>query len=326
MPISFASLQGLLYVQAPCSHACCQPWQQCYVDRSVKVLTPRIIDSGYGLTNASDTKTPISGKRLESFVSTSEPSWGLSKTQLTKFRHVTAPTLSHLLAILLHPPPGFFPDDLTLLVVNGANSLVDLDFPRYQLAGPTKSEQQKWQAGRRYAILGSLISAMNKLAMINNMAVVVSTGCSTRMRPDSGLGAALVPGVGGAEWDAGIWTRLVVFCDFNARFVGLQKAQGKNLVSREEVGEVGRIISFDLAKGGGLLEVTGEESVSAIPLPLMPSKPSPVKPRKRNFDEIADSEDEDVDEYGWLETDEDTIAAEGANDAPSNKDDETEPF
>ena len=43
----------------------------------------------------------------------------------------------------------------------------------------------------------------------------------------------------------------------------------------------------------------------------MKLRASPVKPRKRNFDEIADSEGEDVDEYGWAETDDDAIAAEG---------------
>ena len=281
--------------------------------------------NGIRLTDASDAATSVSSKRLESFLSTSEPSWNLSKAKLDKFRHITVSTLSHLLAVLLHPPPGFIADDATLLVINGPNSLVDLDFPRYQPTAPTKTEQQKWQAGRRYAVLASLISTMNKLAVIHNIAVVVSTGCSTRMRPDSGLGATLVPGIGGAEWDASVWARLVAFHDFNARFIGLQKAQGKNLVSREQAGEVGRIISFNLNAGGSLLEATDHNCVDGVMLPQVPPKPSPVKPRKRNFDEVADSEDEDLDEYGWLETDEDTIAAERTNDEPSNQDNEAEP-
>ena len=194
--------------------------------------------------------------------------------------------------------------------MDGLNQVIDLDYPRYQIPNSNKTEQQKWQAGRRYAILGSLVSALNKIAVLNSLAVIVTTGCATRMRNESGLSAALVPGVGGVEWDGGVWNRIVVFRDFACRFVGLQKLHGRSQVSREEVGEPGHVIPFDITPDG----LAKERSVKpADGIAALQKKPisSPIKPRKRNIDEIADSDGEDVDEFGWAETDEEVFAADG---------------
>ncbi len=177
------------------------------------------------------------------------------------------------------------------------------------MTAPNKTEQQKWQAGRRYAILGSLVSALNKLAVLNHLAVVVTTGCSTRMRSDNGLGAALVPGIGGQEWDGGIWNRLVVFRDFSGRFVGVQRCQGKSLISRAEVGELGKLVSFEITAEGRVQErlalKPNDATITLHQKHKMTSAP------KRSFDEIADSEDEDVDEYGWVDADEHALTVEG---------------
>lgn len=210
----------------------------------------------------------------------------------------------------IHTPQRLISEKTSLLVIDDLHILFDLDYPRQQFTSATKTEQQKWQAGRRYAILGSLVSALNKLAVLNNLAVVVTTGCSNRMRPDSGLGSALVPGVGGAEWEAGVWNRLVVFRDFGGRFVGIQKSQGKSHISREEVGETGRLIGFDITSNGAVQERQAAKTADGATAALAKARISPVKPRKRAFDEIADSDGEDVDEYGWAEAD-DAIAAEG---------------
>lgn len=238
-----------------------------------------------------------------------------SEAAQKRFHHYTLATLSHLLALLLHPPPKFLPPDAIVLIIDGLNQLIDIDYPRYQIANTNKSEAQKWQAGRRYALLGSLISALNKIATINNVAVVVSTGCSTRMRHDSGLSAALVPGLGGVEWDGGVWTRLVVFRDFGTRFVGVQKCHGRSVVPREEVGEPGHVIGFHIDREAKVVDHANggiSADVSLPPQPLPQRRPSPEKARKRTIDEVADSEGEDVDEYGWAEIDEDAFV--GQND------------
>ncbi|KAF2774524.1 hypothetical protein EJ03DRAFT_304169 [Teratosphaeria nubilosa] len=257
--------------------------------------------------------TPLSGSRLQAMLDAdlSTRNQNLSTVSregcLKRLHYASLPTLSHLLAMILHPRPSFPPPDTSLIVIEGVNKLFDLDYPRAAITGANRSEQQRWQSSRRYAVLGSLVSGLNKLAVLNDLAVVVTTGCASRMRTDSGIGSALVPGVGGVEWDSGIWTRLVVLRDFDGRVIGLQKCQGRGLIPREEIGEVGKIIGFAIGKDGVLQDRQAQDGLpsSGIMAQLVRS---PVKPRKRTFDEVADSEGEDVDEYGWADADEDALA------------------
>ncbi|KAI7267667.1 P-loop containing nucleoside triphosphate hydrolase protein [Hortaea werneckii] len=270
--------------------------------------------SGKGVTWI-DADTPLVGKRLSTLLKSgdtddtqSSEDTSLLTDRLKRFRHHTAPTLSHLLALVLHARPDFPPEGTSLLVIDGLNTLIDLDYPRFAFAGTAKTEQQKWQAGRRYAVLGSLVSGLNKMAVLNNLAVAVSIGCASRTRSDSGLGSALVPGVGGGEWDSGVWTRLAVFRDFSGRFVGVQKCQGRSLIPRDETGETGNVICFEIFKSGKIRAKEVEASAQSTGVNVLRS---PAKARKRTFEEIADSEGEDVDEYGWADGDEDALPGSG---------------
>ncbi|KAI6803379.1 P-loop containing nucleoside triphosphate hydrolase protein [Hortaea werneckii] len=262
-----------------------------------------------------DADTPLVGRRLSTILKSGDTDDTQSSEdasrltdRLRRFRHHTAPSLSHLLALVLHPRPDFPPEGTSLLVIDGLNTLIDLDYPRFPFAGTAKTEQQKWQAGRRYAVLGSLVSGLNKKAVLNNMVVAVSTGCASRTRSDSGLGSALVPGVGGGEWDSGVWTRLAVFRDFGGRFVGVQKCQGRSLIPRDETGEAGNVICFEISEIGKLRPKEVETSAQSTGVNVMRS---PAKARKRTFEEIADSEGEDVDEYGWADGDEEALPGSG---------------
>ena len=104
---------------------------------------------------------------------------------------------------------------------------------------------------------------MNTLAAVHNIAIVITGGVVTKMRP--GLGALLVPAVSGTAWDEGVGTRICLFRDWglakikvkddgNAkkkdmevglRFAGVLKARGAP-VGRE--GGLGRIIPFIITK------------------------------------------------------------------------------
>ncbi|KAK3626296.1 hypothetical protein LTR56_019873 [Elasticomyces elasticus] len=249
---------------------------------------------------------------------------GIAATQdeIGKYRnnlmHYRVPTLSHLLAMVLHSQPDFPPSGTTTMMIRGLNTLIDIDYPRILFASAGKSTQQKWQAGRRYAVLGSLIAGLNKLAVLNNVAIVATTGCASRTRSDSGLGSALVPGIGGAEWDGGVWNRLVVFRDFHCRFVGVQKSQGRTLIGRQEIGETGKIVAFDVERDRSVRQQGPLSSLPSEGLRKSISR-SPAKPRKRYIDEVADSEGEDADEYGWAETDEDALTADTGVDEPTEQ-------
>ncbi|KAK5689986.1 hypothetical protein LTR97_012469 [Elasticomyces elasticus] len=263
-----------------------------------------------------DGSSPLVATRLDSAIEqrTSAMS-GIAATQgeIVRYRnnlkHYRVPTLSHLLAMVLHSQPDFPPSGTTMVVIRGLNTLIDIDYPRILFASAGKSPQQKWQAGRRYAVLGSLIAGLNKLAVLNNVAIVATTGCASRTRSDSGLGSALVPGISGAEWDGGVWNRLVIFRDFHCRFVGVQKSQGRSLIGRQEIGETGKIVAFDVEHDGSVRQQGPSSSLPSEALRKSISR-SPAKPRGRYIDEVADSEGEDADEYGWAETDEDALTAD----------------
>lgn len=241
-----------------------------------------------------DAATPLSGTRLKHVA---EPEF------MTRFHWTALPTLTHLLALLLHSADDFPPAGTQLLVIDDLDTLVDLDYPRQTaIASFAKSDAQRWRAGRRHATLGCIVSALNKLAAFNDIAVLVTTGCATRRRSDMGLGAVLLPGVGGAEWDAAVYARLAVFRDFNGRFAGLQKLRGTNHTGD---GGLGKIARFAVS-AEGLPEDFQTEPLQSS-LPVSKAGVSPVKPRKRTYDEIADSDAEDNDEYGWADVDEEQI-------------------
>lgn len=219
------------------------------------------------------------------------------------------------------------------MVIDDLHSIFEISYPRSRANtfSSHKSEAAKWAAGRRYGIMASLISALKKLAALNDMAILVTTGCATRVRPGSGLGALLVPGMGGAEWEAGISNRLVMFRDFklgswaqqqqnpeSARYVGLQKVGG---VAFSDQGETGQLVPFVINKTG-LQDVVDKDSTADVPVVTLAAS-SPSKRRKRPYAEIADATTEEGrDEYGWLNADE--AAAEGlVDEAALIEDDET---
>lgn len=253
---------------------------------------------------------------LDSLDNSKGPGPSTTKQPSSQFHYLSLPTLSHLLSQIIHPPSTFPPPKTSLLVLDNLNTLLDLDFPRTGYSSATRSEPQKWQSNRRYSILGSLITSLNKLALLHDLAVIVTTGCNSKMR--QGEGAAVGPGVGGSEWEAGIHTRIVVFRDFGGRFVGVQKVNGRNLMPLDPVSDIRNVIGFEIGAGGRLRErevdltsssshANQEVRAGAARKAVAMEQKLPVVPatvRKRVYDEIADSEeDEDVDEYGWAERD-----------------------
>lgn len=237
------------------------------------------------LTHLPDTSHPLSHTRLSAPPSPS-------------FHHLHTPTLSHLLALLLHAPPNrpFPPPTTRLLVLTNPHSLLETSNPRTPAPSTsTNSETYKWAASRRYALLGTLVSALNRLAAANGIAVLVTTGCATRALPGGGpLG--LVPGVGGREWEAGIWARGAVGREVGVpgRWVLVEKVAGaaRGALVGFAVGVGGVAVAVERDRG----ETEGKEAVAAAVVT------SPVRGRKRAAEEIADSDGEEEEEFGgWAE-------------------------
>ena len=180
-----------------------------------------------------------------------------------RFFHYTAPTLPHLLALFLHPTQSFPPPNTALIVIDSTSSLFDLAFHRTStyVASSTKSNQEKWAASRRSAIMGDLISKIGRMASLYDIAILLTCQTTTRLRSGIGLGALLLPAMSGVEWDNGIATQLVLFRDWppndvvklgvekerweKLRYAGVIKING---VLTTEEGRIDTVIPFSVEK------------------------------------------------------------------------------
>jgi hypothetical protein len=138
-----------------------------------------------------------------------------AKDLRSRFHHYPVPTLPHLLALLLHPPPSFPPTSTGLIVIDSISTLIESAYQRGHEDRSKKNDAAKWAAGRKYVVMGEMISKLGRIAAINNIAILITSQTHTRIR--SGLGALLLPAISGAEWDSGISTQLVLFRDWPPR-------------------------------------------------------------------------------------------------------------
>jgi hypothetical protein len=176
-----------------------------------------------------------------------------------RFKHYTTPTLPHLLALFLHPMPHFPPIGTGLIVVESISTLFDNAYHRTNYdRSKVQTDVQKWAAGRKFAVMGELMTKMARLATINNIAILLTSQTITRVR--SGQGALLLPAISGSEWDNGVSTQLVLFRDWapkrgtqlaeeeaekwhRLRYAGVIKVKG---VAMEENGRFDTVVPFSI--------------------------------------------------------------------------------
>lgn len=281
-----------------------------------------------------DAATSLYKPRLQEILTSCTENTPLAAADLLKrFHYFATPTVAHLLALVVHPPPRFPPAGTSLIVLDTISFLFDIAYPRNTNSKPyatTKNAQDasRWSSSRRFAVMGTLINSLSKMAAMHDIAVLVLSPTSTKMR-GGGLGALLAPAMTGLEWENGIATRIVLFRDwapavFSAmqgsqgvdetklqkiRFAGVVKSGGVNAASNE--GAAGPVVPFTIENSGMAEILLPSSSAADADAPSLQVLTSPVRrPAKRAYDEIADSEGEGSDaEYGWAEDDD--IAAEG---------------
>jgi hypothetical protein len=198
------------------------------------------------------------GSRLSDFLSQpplfdsekdSSPSTAVSRGRddlLKNFHHITTPTLSHLLVLLAHSSGCFPPEKAGLMVIDGISSLFAVAFPKTidvvdykQTPEKKKNDVAQWAAGRRWAVLGDVISSLTKLAALRNMAILLTSQATIKITPETG--AILHPFLASTAWDSGISAHIVLFRDWafqsskepchrvyvpKVRFAGVLKAAG----------------------------------------------------------------------------------------------------
>ena len=150
---------------------------------------------------------------------------------LKRFHHFTTPSLPHLLALLTHQSPFFPPTKTSLIVVDSISTLFAIAFPKTgenaatQQPTAKRSDAAQWASGRRWAVMGEFISKMGRLAATSNIAILLTSQMTTKIRSETG--AVMHPAISGTAWDTGISTRIVVFRDWIYQATNAARSQGE---------------------------------------------------------------------------------------------------
>src|ERR1700744_1714539 len=165
-----------------------------------------------------------------------------------RFHHYFAPSLAHLIALARHQTPKFPPPGTALIVIDDISHLFPLPFSR----GSSKTSSTPRTPTP--ALQLALLSDLNRIASSCNLAVVITSHVSTRVRQPNG--ALLVAAHGSKDWDDGFSSRLALFRDFppnvnspdpnlaRLRYAGVIKAYG---VSKLENDSISDIIPFTIS-------------------------------------------------------------------------------
>ncbi|KAL8869210.1 MAG: hypothetical protein Q9174_004441 [Haloplaca sp. 1 TL-2023] len=237
---------------------------------------------------------------------------------LSRFHHFVVPTLSHLLALLLHPTAAFLPKDVSLLVVDSISTPFQQAFVQAERQIDVKNAGKKtdtvqWAAGRRWAVMGELITALGKLAATRNMAVVLTSQTTTRLRLDSS--ALLHPAISGMSWEAGISSRILLYRDWHEKSEEVITQERIGLVSDLRWATVTKVcgrsmdgfgdgVPFTICDHGLDERIVSSQAMNVHEPAVLPQ--APLLKRKREGDEIADSDSDSGgiisdDEFDWVE-------------------------
>ena len=186
-----------------------------------------------------------------------------------RFHHVIIPTLPHLLALIVHPPQDFPPPCTSVLVIDALSTLLEGAYNPTSKgrSGAGKLDAAKWAAGRRFAVRNELVSKLGKLAVLRDIAILVT--CQTITRVRFGVGASLLPAISGNEWESGISTQIAIFRDWpperekdqqveegrwrRMRFFGVVKVGGTTM---DDNSGVGSVVPFTIDRVGISFSVT----------------------------------------------------------------------
>ena len=171
----------------------------------------------------------LSGLHVPEDEATSDPE--SVDDHLERLHHFTTPSLPHLLALLTHqslyPPPP----ETSLIVIDSLSTLFALAYPKTgenvssQQPAVKKSDAAQWASGRRWAVMGDIISKISRLATTWNIAILLTSQMTTRVTSEAG--AVLQPAVSGTTWDTGISSRVIVFRDWIFRTTDAASSQGE---------------------------------------------------------------------------------------------------
>ncbi|KAF3391772.1 Protein RecA [Penicillium rolfsii] len=229
-----------------------------------------------------DTGSPMPTSRLKSMAS-----------EIDNLIYFRAPTLPHLLALLLRPPKDFPPEATSLIVIDSISAL----FPSYFLSAAelkdrlaqgkiTDKPQLQWLLNRKWNVISDIATNLTRLAA-RNIAILALNQTHTKIKGQPR--ATLHPVVAGGAWETNVQTRIALYRDLpDMRLAEITKRAGRTMVVRL----AGLIVPFRIGSDG-LYEVEEPKSEEVL-------EPTPSRKRKAE-NEVADSQDEDSEEeYEWM--------------------------
>jgi hypothetical protein len=241
---------------------------------------------------------------------------------LEKFTCFTTPTLPHLIALLCHPSPSFPPNNTALIIVDSFSTLITNTYPRTldlpaatgKAQAGSKQDLQQRAAARKWSVYQFIVSSLQKLATLHNIAIVLLNQTATKMTP--GSKARLVPAVSSTAWDAGIGSRVLLFRDWGwdgkqVRLARVLKADGVVATTSG----ASNVVAFTIEESGlHSLPFPSTHTPGMFPHILTPVAPalstSSVPQKRKAVDERVDSADEDEgddEDYGWAAVDEEEL-------------------
>ncbi|OKL57138.1 hypothetical protein UA08_07466 [Talaromyces atroroseus] len=232
---------------------------------------------------------------------------------MNRFHHIRAPTLPHLLSLFAHPPPNFPAEGTSLLIVDSISAPFQSYFPnstelrsRLQTQGQghaqgTENQQKQatqWLLNRKWNVISDMANKLVKLATTTTtgattnrpkMAIILLNQTHTKIKGQPR--PTLYPAVGGGQsWENCVQTRIVLYRDWWSG-------------------------SSESSKVGGLRELRStQQEQQSIP------RSTPIlSVRKRKVDEVADSEDDNVedDDSEFVDGNEDDFQWDNAVDTGS---------
>lgn len=267
-----------------------------------------------------------------------------------KFDYLEILSLPRLLTLFLHPTDQLPAKGTCLIVIDDFSNFILGSFSNDPAkARPTapiavQEKLAKKAAGKRFQIRESLAAAMSKLAALRDLAILVLTGTTTNLKDGEQRGV-LTPAFASKAWESAVHTRIMLYRDFppdgvqlepdvlaqleaGLRYADVQKLARKQICTSQVpfVITAGGLQVVDLPDtidyGGPTMEGNeiSERRLSEPDLPPLPlGIEVPEVGRKRNFHEIADSEDDDSDSFSRNSSDADADGdgAENENEQPA---------
>ncbi|KUL85408.1 hypothetical protein ZTR_06973 [Talaromyces verruculosus] len=232
-----------------------------WIDTGSPIPTPRLRD--LLINNLKSSTTTTNDEATEEELDTK------LNDCITRFIHIRAHSLPHLLSLFTHPPPTFPPKETSLIVIDTISAPYQSYFPnatelksRLGLkpaptpqdqgsglpgpgSGPAQAHQLQWLLNRKWNVTSDMINRISKLAAVHNLAVVLLNQTHTKIK---GLPRpTLYPALAGGSWETCVQNRIVLYRDHPPQYLDMDIGNGSRGVKvryAEMMKKGGKVISI----------------------------------------------------------------------------------